>query len=147
MGDPKSQARSRRDFLNRGYYAPLRDAMVELVRERAAGHAASANGPMTLLDICCGEGYYHECHGSVPGVDAYGADLGKEMVRHNGRQARRCKSYFVANMKDNIPVADGAFDMVTELFAPFNEREFARVLAPEGLAHHTVVPGARKSSV
>ena len=25
MGDPKSQARSRRDFLNRGYYAPLRD--------------------------------------------------------------------------------------------------------------------------
>ena len=24
MGDPKSQARSRRDFLNRGYYAPLR---------------------------------------------------------------------------------------------------------------------------
>ena len=28
MGDPKSQARSRRDFLNRGYYAPLRDAMV-----------------------------------------------------------------------------------------------------------------------
>ena len=29
MGDPKSQARSRRDFLNRGYYAPLRDAMVD----------------------------------------------------------------------------------------------------------------------
>lgn len=28
-------------------------------------------------------------------------------------------------------MADGAFDMVTELFAPFNEREFARVLAPE----------------
>lgn len=23
MGDPKSQARSRRDFLNRGYYAPV----------------------------------------------------------------------------------------------------------------------------
>lgn len=48
---------------------------------------------------------------------------------------------FVANMKD-IPVAGGAFDMVTELFAPFNEREFARVLAPEG-SLYTVVPGAR----
>ena len=35
MGDPKSQARSRRDFLNRGYYAPLCDAMVELVRKQA----------------------------------------------------------------------------------------------------------------
>ena len=39
-------------------------------------------------------------------------------------------------------MADGSFDMVTELFAPFNEREFARVLAPEG-SLYTVVPGAR----
>ena len=139
MGDPKSQARGRRDFLNRGYYAPLRDAMVELVRERAAGHAASANGPMTLLDICCGEGYYTSAMGAVPGVDAYGFDLGKEMVRLAAK--RGDASYFVANMK-GIPVADGAFDMVTELFAPFNEREFARVLAPEG-SLYTVVPGAR----
>ncbi len=139
MGDPKSQARSRRDFLNRGYYAPLRDAMVELVRERAAGHAASANCPMTLLDICCGEGYYTSAMCAVPGVDTYGFDLGKEMVRLAAK--RGGATYFVANMKD-IPVADGAFDMVTELFAPFNEREFARVLAPEG-SLYTVVPGAR----
>lgn len=58
MGDPKSQARSRRDFLNRGYYAPLRDAMVELVHERAAEHGVSTGKQLTLLDICCGEGYY-----------------------------------------------------------------------------------------
>ena len=139
MGDPKSQARSRRDFLNRGYYAPLRDTMVELVRERVSGRAASANGSMTLLDICCGEGYYTSAMGAVPGVDAYGFDLGKEMVRLAAK--RGDATYFVANMKD-IPVVDGAFDMVTELFAPFNEREFARVLAPEG-SLYTVVPGAR----
>ena len=122
MGDPKSQARSRRDFLNRGYYAPLRDAMVELVRKQVSGRAASTSGPMTLLDICCGEGYYTSAMGTVPGVDAYGFDLGKEMVRLAAK--RGDATYFVANMKD-IPVADGAFDMVTELFAPFNEREFA----------------------
>lgn len=115
MGDPKSQARSRRDFLNRGYYAPLRDAMVELVRERVSGRAASTNCPMTLLDICCGEGYYTSAMGAVPGVDAYGFDLGKEMVRLAAK--RGDATYFVANMKA-IPVADGAFDMVTELFAP-----------------------------
>ena len=139
MGDPKSQARSRRDFLNRGYYAPLRDAMVELVRERVSGRAASTNCPMTLLDICCGEGYYTSAMGAVPGVNAYGFDLGKEMVRLAAK--RGDATYFVANMKD-IPVADGTFDMVTELFAPFNEREFSRVLAPEG-SLYTVVPGAR----
>lgn len=139
MGDPKSQARSRRDFLNRGYYAPLRDAMVELVRERAQRCAATSDKPLPLLDICCGEGYYTSAMGAVPGVDVYGFDLGKEMVRLAAK--RGDATYFVANMKD-IPVADGAFDMVTELFAPFNEREFARVLAPEG-SLYTVVPGAR----
>lgn len=139
MGDPKSQARSRRDFLNRDYYAPLRDAMVELVYERAAERGASTDKPLTLLDICCGEGYYTSAMGSVSGVDAYGFDLGKEMVRLAAK--RGGATYFVANMK-GIPVADGSFDMVTELFAPFNEREFARVLAPEG-SLYTVVPGAR----
>ena len=113
--------------------------MVELVRERAQRCAATSDKPLALLDICCGEGYYTSAMGAVPGVGAYGFDLGKEMVRLAAK--RGDATYFVANMKD-IPVADGAFDMVTELFAPFNEREFARVLAPEG-SLYTVVPGAR----
>lgn len=89
MGDPKSQARSRRDFLNRGYYAPLRDAMVELVRKQASGRAASTNGPMTLLDICCGEGYYTSAMGAVPGRGRLRVRFGQR----DGapcRQARRC---------------------------------------------------------
>ena len=99
--DLKSQARSRRDFLNRGYYAPLRDAMVELVRKQVSGRAASTDGPMTLLDICCGEGYYTSALGAVPGVDAYGFDLGKEMVRLAAK--RGDATYFVANMKEVFP--------------------------------------------
>ena len=95
MGDPKSQARSRRDFLNRGYYAPLRDAMVELVRKQVSGRAAFTKDPMTLLDICCGEGYYTSAMGAVPGVDAYGFDLGKEMVRLAAK--RGDAAYFKAN--------------------------------------------------
>lgn len=144
MGDPKAQARSRRDFLNRGYYAPLRDAMVKIVHERVDNLRNETNepdesDPLTLLDICCGEGYYTSAMGEVPGVEAYGFDLGKEMVRLAAK--RGGAEYFVANMKD-IPVADGAFDVVTHLFAPFNEREFSRVLAPAG-SLFTVVPGAR----
>ena len=139
MGDPKAQARSRRDFLNRGYYAPLRDAMVELACSHAEAAAAAGCGPLELLDICCGEGYYTSAMGVVPGVEAYGFDLGKEMVRLAAK--RGCATYFVANMKA-IPVPDGAFGICTHLFAPFNEREFARVLAPEG-SLYTVVPGAR----
>lgn len=81
--------------------------MVELVRERVAACGASTDKPLTLLDICCGEGYYTSAMGSVPNVDACGFDLGKEMVRLAAK--RGGATYFVANMKD-IPVADGTFE-------------------------------------
>lgn len=135
MGDPKAQARSRRDFLNRGYYEPLRRELVRMVGERAA----SSPHELSLLDICCGEGYYTSALGGIEGVDAYGFDLGKEMVRLAAK--RGGATYFVANMKA-IPVPTGSIDIATHLFAPFNEREFARVLAPSGTLV-TVVPGAR----
>ena len=138
MGDPKSQARSRRDFLNRGYYAPLRDAMVVLVRERVSGRAVSTGTPMTLLDICCGEGYYTSAMGAVPGVDAYGFDLGKEMVRLAAK--RGDATYF--GQYEGHPRGRWRLRYGDRTFAPFNEREFARVLAPEG-SLYTVVPGAR----
>ena len=151
MGDPKQQARSRRDFLDKGYYRPLRDKLVELVGERVSQWREShpnttpvceqgQPGPaIPLLDICCGEGYYTSALGTIPGVEAYGFDLAKEMVRLAAKRGHG--TYFVANLKA-IPVADGSFPMVTHLFAPFNEREFARVLAPGGTLY-TVVPGSR----
>ena len=132
MGDPKQQARSRRDFLDRGYYQPLRDKLVEMVAEHVDGHAC-------VLDICCGEGYYTSALGAIPGVDACGFDLAKEMVRLAAK--RGGATYFVANLK-SIPTADETFDVVTHLFAPFNESEFARVLRPGGTLI-TVIPGAR----
>ncbi len=143
-GDPKAAARSRRDFLDCGYYQPLRDALVDLVRVRvesasAGASAACAPRPVTILDICCGEGYYTSALGSIPGADVYGFDLSKEMVRLAAK--RGGATYFVANMKA-IPVADASVDVATHLFAPFNEREFARVLRPGGTLF-TVVPGAR----
>lgn len=155
-GDPKAAARSRRDFLDRGYYRPLRDELVRLVGRLAAeksdgttneadveapgdGPTRAARGPLALLDICCGEGYYTSALGAVAGVDAYGFDLSKEMVRLAAK--RGGATCFVANMKA-IPVADGSFDVATHLFAPFMEREFARVLKPGGTLL-TVIPGER----
>ena len=143
-GDPKAAARSRRDFLDRGYYRPLRDELVrlvgELVAEKAGGDPkCAARSPLALLDVCCGEGYYTSALGAVAGVDAYGFDLSKEMVRLAAK--RGGATCFVANMK-SIPVADSSFDVATHLFAPFMEREFARVLKPGGVLF-TVIPGER----
>ena len=127
IGDDKLAARCRRDFLNKGYYAPLRDALVELFQDREG----------SLLDICCGEGYYTSAMGKLPGIEAYGFDISKEMVRLAAKRGDAVT--FVANMAF-IPVADESFDYCTHLFAPFNEKEFARVLKKGGRLY-TVVPG------
>lgn len=136
MGDPKAAARSRRDFLNKGYYAPLRDALVSIVADKVT---ELGGGNHALLDICCGEGYYTSALGRIDGVDAYGFDLSKEMVRLAAK--RGGGTYFVANMK-SVPVPDGSFSLATCLFAPFHEDEVVRVLRPGGTLY-AVVPGAR----
>jgi len=129
IGDDKLAARCRRDFLNKGYYAPLRDALVSLFSD--------AQG--SLLDICCGEGYYTIAIASNQNLQVYGFDISKEMVRLGAK--RGGFTAFVANMA-SIPVADNSFDYCTHLFAPFNEAEFVRVLKAGGRLY-TVIPGTR----
>ena len=53
----------------------------------------------TVLDICCGEGYYDEYSGEL-----YGFDISKEMVRL-AATSRKEHNYFVANLA-HIPVCD-----------------------------------------
>lgn len=126
-GDDKYSARCRRDFLSKDYYAPLRDALLEIFRDKAG----------TLMDICCGEGYYTSALSALPELIVYGFDLSREMVRLAAK--RGGATCFVANMAA-IPVADASFDYATHLFAPFMEDEFCRILKPGGTLH-TVIPG------
>ncbi len=130
MGDNKLAARCRRDFLNKGYYAPLRDALAD----RFAGRTGA------LIDICCGEGYYTAALGQLPGLRVYGFDLAREMVRLAAKREANLTP-FVANLA-RIPVPDACFDWATLLFAPFGETELCRVLRPGGRLT-LVVPGRR----
>lgn len=127
IGDDKLAARCRRDFLNKGYYAPLKDALVTMFADRSG----------TVLDICCGEGYYTNAVANNDNLDVYGFDISKEMIRLGAK--RGGFTAFVANMA-SIPVADDSFDYCMHLFAPFNEEEFCRVLKPGGKLY-TVLPG------
>ena len=135
-GDNKQAARFRRDFLNKGYYAPARDALTALVRERLAALPGQTG---RLLDVCCGEGWYTAALAELPGLEVWGFDLAREMVRLAAK--RGGASYFVANLA-RIPVRDGSFDFATLLFAPFQEKALARILRPGGRLF-LVVPGRR----
>lgn len=128
MGDDRVSARKRRDFLNCGYYAPLKDELVSLFSDKSGA----------VLDICCGEGYYTSALAENEKLRVYGFDLSREMVRLAAKREKA--EYFVANMA-NIPVADRSFDYAVHLFAPFNEKEFARILKSGGRLY-TVVPGS-----
>ena len=130
MGDSKQAARFRRDFLNAGYYAPLRDALTARFQGRSGA----------LLELCCGEGYYTAALGQNPDLTVYGFDLAREMVRLAAKRNAGL-TLFVANLA-RIPVADAAFDWATLLFAPFGESELCRVLRPGGRLT-LVVPGRR----
>ena len=131
-GDNKEMAKSRRDFLNKGYYSPLVDAVGE-----CAEKYSSANG--VVLDICCGEGYYTEQLTKRLHRDFYGFDISKNMVRLAGK--RKCASFFVANIAA-IPVKTGSVQFAFHLFAPFHTAEFSRILVPGGVLV-TAIPGKR----
>ncbi len=127
IGDDKTSARCRRDFLNKGYYALLRDSLVTLFADKEG----------QVLDICCGEGYYTSALGETPALSVFGFDISREMVRLAAKRGNG--TYFVANMAA-IPVNDESFDYAVHLFAPFNEKEFIRILKPGGRLF-TVIPG------
>ncbi len=129
IGDDKLSARARRDFLNKGYYAALQNALVSIF----------ANKQGNVLDICCGEGYYTSALGTNPRLQVYGFDISREMVRLAAKRGNG--TYFVANMAA-IPVQSAYMDYATELFAPFNEEAFCRVLKPGGRLY-VVVPGRK----
>lgn len=134
-GDSPEMVRARRAFLSRGYYAPLAQALA-----RAAAAAVPAGG--VLLDAGCGEGYYTAqmaaaCGGSV---SAAGFDISKDAVK---KAAKSCPAAQLAvGSIFRMPVADGAADCLTSVFAPYCAEEFARVVRPGGHVL-AVVPGKR----
>ena len=129
IGDDKLAARSRRDFLNKGYYRLLQEGIVSLFEYRHG----------SVLDICCGEGYYTSALANNPDLDVYGFDISKEMIRLAAK--RGGATYFVANLA-SIPVDSDSMDYAVHLFAPFQEKEFLRILKPGGRLY-TVIPGEK----
>ncbi len=128
IGDDKISARCRRDFLNKNYYRNLRDYLQSLFAQRHG----------SVLDICCGEGYYTSALAENEDLQVYGFDISREMVRLAAK--RGGAACFVANLA-SIPVADASFDYAVHLFAPFQEAEFCRILKDDGRLY-TVVPGS-----
>ncbi len=131
-GDNRAMARARRAFLESGCFASLAKEIAHKTQE------LTGNDP-SVLDICCGEGYYAQAVALAKPCRLLGFDLSKEMVRLAAKRKIPNALFFVANLSA-IPLPDASVDLALHLFAPFHAPEFARVLKKDG-ALLSVIPG------
>ena len=127
-GDNREMIGARRRFLSAGYYAPL---------VRTVAKAAAKNAPVgaTVLDAGCGECHYtaavaRALADAKKEARVLGMDISREALALGGKSDPNL-SLAVASLYD-IPLADGSVDLLLEIFAPFSEKEYARVLRPRG---------------
>ncbi len=125
-GDSKAMVQARREYLNKGYYQPLAQALADTVL---------AMGSQALLDAGCGEGYYlrylveqAEQQGAELSVAAL--DISKWAVQAAAKQDKRL-SWMVAS-NNAIPLANNSVDTILCVFGFPVEAEFKRVLKPGG---------------
>ena len=133
-GDSREMVDARRRFLGSGAYSVLREALGTEVRN----HAGEIR---VLVDAGCGEGTWTTALREALPDEAstvYGMDISKDAIRRAAGKDRRI-SWVVASLF-RLPIRDGTADMLTNVFAPSADAEFARVLRRNGLLV-TAVPG------
>ena len=124
LGDNKDAVRARSKFLEADYYLPLSKEINKILGDL---HAQS------VLDAGCGEGYYTNRMTEVCEI-VMGADLSKDGIDKAAKTAKQRQNnaaFTVASLFE-LPVIDGCFDAVTNIFAPCCEAEFCRVLKKDG---------------
>ena len=138
-GDDKEMVAARSAFLEKGYYAPLKEALCAMSLQALDGIPSPA-----LLDSGCGEGYYTAGlwqtlteGGHTPRIA--GVDISKFALR---RAAKRLpQGEFAVASVYRLPLADESVDLLTNVFSPLAADEFRRVLKPGGKFCY-VVPSA-----
>jgi 23S rRNA (guanine745-N1)-methyltransferase len=158
-GDSAEMVDARAEFLSRGWYAPIREALVDSLPnvEPAPADAFLARGadlqdsvglggldsggaergpvgggvrrPLAV-EVGAGTAYY------LAGViDAGWRGIAVDVSRYAARRAAKVDpgiGSVVADAWRGLPVRDGVADVVVNVFAPRNAGEMARVLAPGG---------------
>ena len=128
-GDNREMVLCRRRFLESGHYRPLASAVADIVLQNTNGGAA-------VLDTGCGEGYYtdiveralYERDGES---DVCAFDISKDAVAYASRRNKRLKTAVFGSY--HMPIADGEFSLLLNMFSPNAIEEIYRVLADGGI--------------
>ncbi len=124
-GDDKLMVKSRRDFLNNGYYSKLSQEICKVINKIKSNYSV-------LLDVGCGEGYYTSQVKSECGFsDVYGIDISKFALQYASKVDKSIK--FAVASAFQLPFAENSVDLLLNVFAPCAYEEFYRVLNNNGL--------------
>lgn len=122
-GDDKLMVKARRDFLSKGFYNELRQALCDTLK-------ATLPESTSIIDVGCGEGYYTSEIAKSAGFEISGIDISKDALRFASKSVRN--SSFAVASAFSLPFADGSADCVLSVFAPSAYEEFSRVLKANG---------------
>ncbi len=131
-GDDREMVTARREFLERGYYSPLR----ELLTEKVSAYVAEKG---VIADAGCGEGWYTEgVARRLPDATVIGFDISKEALKWAAK--REGLDHLAVASCYRMPLADDSVDALLNFFSPLAAEEYARVLKPGGYLFRAV-PG------
>lgn len=124
-GDNKLMALARRDFLAKDFYAPLKDTICKTICDFAIDGSV-------ILDCGCGEGYYTSAISECAEKSAvFGTDISKDELSIAAKRDK-LTSYAVAS-SFSLPFSDESVDILLEIFSPYCDAEFKRVLKKDGI--------------
>lgn len=122
-GDDKLMVRSRRDFLNKGYYKSLCDALCECIK-------LTVKNDGVIIDVGCGEGYYTDAVRNSFGGKIFGIDISKDALRYASKSMKNAE--FAVASAFSLPFKDESADCLINIFAPSAYDDFYRVLKNDG---------------
>ena len=127
-GDNREMILARREFLGAGYYLPLAERLSELTLRYTESRGC-------ILDAGAGEGYYtniieRRVHDRDNVSDVSAFDISKDAVREIARKNSRIHIAVASSYK--MPIADGEFDTVINIFSPLAIEETGRVIKSGG---------------
>ena len=124
--DTADMVQARVEFLGSGHFQPLADAVC------AAAVEHTVDRPV-ILDAGAGTGYYLDAlQQRMPVSAAVALDISKFALRRAAKLLPEVLC-LVWDVWRPLPVAEGSIDLLTNIFAPRNPGEFARVLRDGGI--------------
>lgn len=131
-GDSAEMIADRRDFLDAGFYQPLRDRIIAKLEElQNSGAEKSLDQPQRILDLGCGEGYYTAAFAGHSNRQVFALDISKPALAIAARR-NKAVTWCVGNSRA-LPFHDGSLDVVLNIFCRPHETETLRVLRDDGV--------------